>query len=94
MPSAKTCKHLSDAALGVRIRENGLTFEVAWPAKNGILSRPARQPPQGGDYARDRDVLSAYCYTGAFEVLAAHAGARVSAVGIHPRQTRAGPATS
>lgn len=61
----------------VRIRENGLTFEVALAGqKTGFYLDQRDNRRKVAAYARDRDVLSAYCYTGAFEVLAAHAGAR------------------
>ena len=60
----------------VVIQENGYSFEVGLTGgqKTGFYlisaTTGARWPPMPGD-----DVLSAYCYTGAFEVCAAHAGA-------------------
>ncbi len=62
----------------VTIRENGLTFTVplGHGQKTGFYLDQRDNRRKVAAYARGRDVLSAYCYTGAFEVLAAHAGAK------------------
>ena len=62
----------------VTIRENGFTFEagLAGGQKTGFYLDQRDNRRKVAAYAKGRDVLSAYCYTGAFEVCAAHAGAR------------------
>jgi 23S rRNA (cytosine1962-C5)-methyltransferase len=62
----------------VAIRENGFIFEagISDGQKTGFYVDQRDNRRKVAAYARDRDVLSAYCYTGAFEVLAAHAGAK------------------
>ena len=62
----------------VTIRENGFTFEagLAGGQKTGFYLDQRDNRRKVAAYARGRDVLSAYCYTGAFEVCAAHAGAK------------------
>lgn len=59
------------------IRENGYHFEVglAGGQKTGFYLDQRDNRRKVAAYAKGRDVLSAYCYTGAFEVCAAHAGA-------------------
>lgn len=61
----------------VVIRENGFTFEVALGGgqKTGFYLDQRDNRRRVAAYARGRAILSAYCYTGAFEVCAAHAGA-------------------
>jgi 23S rRNA (cytosine1962-C5)-methyltransferase len=61
-----------------RILENGFAFEVdvAEGQKTGYFLDQRVNRLRVASYARDRSVLSAYCYTGAFEVAAAAAGAR------------------
>ena len=61
----------------VTIRENGFVFEagLAGGQKTGFYLDQRDNRRKVAAYARGRDVLSAYCYTGAFEVCAAHAGA-------------------
>ena len=60
------------------IRENGFVFEagLAGGQKTGFYLDQRENRRKVAAYARGRDVLSAYCYTGAFEVCAAHAGAK------------------
>ena len=62
----------------VTIRENGFLFEAGLAAgqKTGFYLDQRENRRKVAAYARGRDVLSAYCYTGAFEVCAAHAGAK------------------
>jgi len=59
------------------IRENGHLFEVglAGGQKTGFYLDQRDNRRKVAAYAKGRDVLSTYCYTGAFEVCAAHAGA-------------------
>jgi 23S rRNA (cytosine1962-C5)-methyltransferase len=61
----------------VRIRENGFTFDVDLRSgqKTGYFLDQRVNRRRVASYARGRRVLSAYCYTGAFEVHAAAAGA-------------------
>ena len=61
----------------VRIRENGFTFDVDLRSgqKTGFFLDQRVNRRRAASYARGRRVLSAYCYTGAFEVHAAAAGA-------------------
>ena len=61
----------------VAIRENGFAFEagLAGGQKTGFYLDQRENRRKVAAYARGREVLSAYCYTGAFEVCAAHAGA-------------------
>ena len=62
----------------VTIRENGYIFEagLAGGQKTGFYLDQRENRRKVAAYARGRDLLSAYCYTGAFEVCAAHAGAK------------------
>lgn len=62
----------------VTIRENGHVFEagLAGGQKTGFYLDQRDNRRKVAAYARGRDLLSAYCYTGAFEVCAAHAGAK------------------
>ena len=62
----------------VTIRENGHVFEagLAGGQKTGFYLDQRENRRKVAAYARGRDLLSAYCYTGAFEVCAAHAGAK------------------
>jgi 23S rRNA (cytosine1962-C5)-methyltransferase len=69
---------LSDApASPVRIRENGLQFDVdlAGGQKTGFFLDQRENRRRVAAWARGRRLLSCYCYTGAFEVAAAAAGA-------------------
>jgi 23S rRNA (cytosine1962-C5)-methyltransferase len=61
----------------VAIRENGFRFEtrLSGGQKTGFYLDQRANRRKVAAYAKGRDVLSAYCYTGAFEVCAAHAGA-------------------
>ena len=65
------------AAGPVRIREHGLLFDVDHGAgqKTGFFLDQRLNRQRVAAYARGRRMLSAYCYTGAFEVYAAAAGA-------------------
>ena len=62
----------------VAIRENGFLFEAGLTGgqKTGFYLDQRENRRKVAAYAKGREVLSAYCYTGAFEVCAAHAGAR------------------
>ena len=67
-----------DAAPGaVSFRENGWVFEAGLSGgqKTGYYLDQRENRRKVAAYARGRSMLSAYCYTGAFEVCAAHAGA-------------------
>ena len=61
----------------IRILENGFMFDVDLPSgqKTGFFLDQRVNRQRAASYARGRRVLSAYCYTGAFEVHAAAAGA-------------------
>lgn len=61
----------------IEIRENGFVFEAGLTGgqKTGFYLDQRENRRKVAAYARGRSVLSAYCYTGAFEVCAAHAGA-------------------
>lgn len=61
----------------VRFRENGLLFEAdpAGGQKTGFFLDQRENRARVAAYAAGRRVLGAYCYTGAFEVSAARAGA-------------------
>ncbi len=60
----------------VRIRENGLLFDVdlAGGQKTGYFLDQRENRRRVAAWARGRRMLSCYCYTGAFEVTAAAAG--------------------
>lgn len=60
----------------VRIRESGFTFDVDLRSgqKTGFFLDQRVNRRRVASYVRGRRVLSAYCYTGAFEVHAAAAG--------------------
>jgi len=66
------------AATRVQIRENGLDFIVdcGTGQKTGFFVDQRHNRARTATYARGADVLSVYCYTGAFDVAAAAAGAR------------------
>lgn len=68
----------STPATQVTIRENNLQFKVdcGTGQKTGFFVDQRDNRARVAAYARDADMLSAYCYTGAFEVVAAAAGAR------------------
>ncbi len=69
---------LSDPPSGpTRIHEDGLVFEadLLTGQKTGFFLDQRDNRARVATYARGRRVLSAYCYTGAFEVHAARAGA-------------------
>jgi len=61
------------------INENGIKFnvDIANGQKTGYFFRPAGQPSRYTAYRKDADVLGAFCYTGSFEISAAHYGAKV-----------------
>lgn len=61
----------------VVIRENGFEFDVGLGTgqKTGFYLDQRDNRRKVAAYANGRTLLSAYCYTGAFEVCAAHAGA-------------------
>lgn len=67
-----------EAPTEVEFRENGFRFFAAPDAgqKTGFYLDQRENRRKVAALARGRDVLSAYCYTGAFEVCAAHAGAK------------------
>ncbi len=62
----------------VRIRESGFLYDVdvAGGQKTGFYLDQREARRRVAAYAADADMLSAYCYTGAFELHAAAAGAR------------------
>jgi 23S rRNA (cytosine1962-C5)-methyltransferase len=61
----------------VTIRENGYLFEagLAGGQKTGFYLDQRDNRRKVAAYVQGREMLSTYCYTGAFEVCAAHAGA-------------------
>jgi 23S rRNA (cytosine1962-C5)-methyltransferase len=67
----------TDESAIVRIRENGLVFEVqcGLGQKTGYYLDQRENRRRTAAYARGRRVLSAYCYTGGFDVAAGLAGA-------------------
>ncbi len=67
-----------DAPAEIEFRENGYRFFATPDAgqKTGFYLDQRENRRKVAALARGRDVLSAYCYTGAFEVCAAHAGAK------------------
>lgn len=67
-----------DAAGVVRFRENGWNFEADLGAgqKTGFYLDQRDNRRIVAELAAGRDVLSAYCYTGGFEIGAAHVGAK------------------
>ncbi len=66
-----------DVPAAVRIRERGKLFDVdvGGGQKTGYFLDQRENRCRVASYARGRRVLSAYCYTGSFEVHAASAGA-------------------
>lgn len=62
----------------VEIIENGLRFQVdcGTGQKTGFFVDQRDNRARVAAYARGADMLSVYCYTGAFEIVAAAAGAR------------------
>lgn len=62
----------------VRIRESGFQYDVdvAGGQKTGFYLDQRESRRRVAAYAAGRDVLSAYCYSGSFELHAAAAGAR------------------
>ncbi len=62
----------------LHIRESGFFYEVdvAGGQKTGFYVDQRENRRRTAAYAQDRRVLSAYCYTGSFELHAAAAGAR------------------
>ena len=67
-----------EAPAEIEFRENGYRFFASPDAgqKTGFYLDQRENRRKVAALARGRDVLSAYCYTGAFEVCAAHAGAK------------------
>ena len=67
----------SEREVSVRIRESGFTYDVdvAGGQKTGFYLDQRDNRRRVAAYAAGRSVLSAYCYTGAFELHAARAGA-------------------
>lgn len=67
-----------DAPAEIEFRENGYRFFASPDAgqKTGFYLDQRENRRKVAALAHGRDVLSAYCYTGAFEVCAAHAGAK------------------
>jgi 23S rRNA (cytosine1962-C5)-methyltransferase len=68
----------TDSAAAVEILENGLRFDVnvGGGHKTGYYLDQRDNRAAVARYAAGRSMLSCYCYTGAFEVYAARAGAR------------------
>ncbi|MDA0577588.1 MAG: class I SAM-dependent rRNA methyltransferase [Verrucomicrobia bacterium] len=70
---------LSDTITGVvRVREHGFSYDVdvGEGHKTGFYLDQRENRRRVAAYAGGRSVLSAYCYTGAFELHAARAGAK------------------
>lgn len=67
-----------DAPKNVEVRENGLTFlvNVESGQKTGFYLDQRDNRAATAEHARGRDVLDAFCHTGAFAVYAARAGAK------------------
>jgi 23S rRNA (cytosine1962-C5)-methyltransferase len=61
-----------------RIKENSFLFDVDLRVgqKTGFFLDQRMNRQRVAAYAKDRRILSAYCYTGAFEIYAAAAGAK------------------
>ncbi len=78
MDPAEMRTDFPEGAPPVRIRESGFQFDVDFQAgqKTGFFLDQRVNRRRVAAYARGRSVLSAYCYTGAFEVHAAGAGAK------------------
>ncbi len=81
--SAAVSAQSRNAPDAVRIRESGFKYEVdvAGGQKTGFYLDQREARRRVAAYAAGCEVLSAYCYTGAFELHAAAAGAR-SIVGL------------
>lgn len=62
----------------VHVREHGVRYEVSVGAgqKTGFYLDQRENRRRAAAYAAGRQILSAYCYTGAFELHAARAGAQ------------------
>jgi 23S rRNA (cytosine1962-C5)-methyltransferase len=67
----------TDESAIVKIRENGFVFEVQCGSgqKTGYFLDQRENRRRAAAYAKSRRVLSAYCYTGGFDVAAGGAGA-------------------
>ena len=76
-PAGVAALSLSPPSGPVCIREHGLQFEVepGGGQKTGFFLDQRENRRRVAAYARGRRMLSAYCYTGAFELQAAAAGA-------------------
>jgi 23S rRNA (cytosine1962-C5)-methyltransferase len=68
----------SDGVPGCRIRENGLAFDVDWRGgqKTGFYLDQRENRALMEAYAREREVLNLFSYSGAFSVYALRGGAR------------------
>lgn len=78
LPDAATPRTGGDPWPGVMpIRENGCTFhvDISQGQKTGYYLDQRENREKAVRYVKDKSVLSAYCYTGSFEVLALKAGA-------------------
>jgi 23S rRNA (cytosine1962-C5)-methyltransferase len=67
-----------DVAPSIAIVENGIEFlvNIGTGQKTGFYLDQRGNRARVAEYARGRDVLDAFCHTGAFAAYAAHAGAR------------------
>jgi 23S rRNA (cytosine1962-C5)-methyltransferase len=83
LTEADTASVAGGTAFRTTIREHGLLFDVDLQAgqKTGFYLDQRESRRRVASYARGKTVLSCYCYSGAFEVHAAAAGAS-SIVGI------------
>jgi 23S rRNA (cytosine1962-C5)-methyltransferase len=77
LDAAQVERHSRNAPPAVRIRESGLAYDVdvAGGQKTGFYLDQRDSRRRVAAYAARRRVLSAYCYTGSFELHAARAGA-------------------
>ncbi|HBA85022.1 MAG TPA: 23S rRNA (cytosine(1962)-C(5))-methyltransferase RlmI [Verrucomicrobia bacterium] len=76
--SAELAARYKPVQATTRIRENSFLFDVDLRSgqKTGFFLDQRTNRQRVAAYAKDRRVLSAYCYTGAFEIYAAAAGAK------------------
>jgi 23S rRNA (cytosine1962-C5)-methyltransferase len=78
LDAAAIAAHSTEKSATVRIRENGFQYDVQAGAghKTGFYLDQRDNRVRVAKYAKGRRVLSCYCYTGAFELHAARAGAK------------------
>jgi len=78
LDASAVARYSTERNIGVRIRENGFQYDVdiGGGQKTGFYLDQRVNRQRVAAYVAGRSVLSAYCYTGAFEIHAAAAGAR------------------